>query len=155
MLRNTDDHVIYQIGTVAHFIQNNFNQKLAEFNLTVAQAKVLFNLVNYGNQPQSDLQQRLYVKASTMNGVIETLLKKQLIEKRDNRNDRRSKLIILTQKGKELEEKLWQESENMDKHLLKGFSMEEKHLLLGWLKRIKTNVLEENEVNTSAAKVSE
>lgn len=145
MIRNMDERVGYHIGLAAHFLQNNYNQKLAEYELTVAQAKVLFMLVNYGDQLQSELQNRLYIKGSTMNGIIDSMLKKQLIEKKDSQNDRRSKLIILTEKGKLLEEKLWLETQDMDAELLKDFSHEEKLLLLAWLKRIKKNLLEYKE----------
>ena len=142
MKRNMNDRVGYHIGVAAHFIQNNYNQKLAEFDLTVAQAKVLFMLVNYGDQLQSELQSRLYIKGSTMNGIVDSLLKKHLIEKMDSETDRRSKIILLTEKGKSLEETLWLETERMEEDLMKGFSHEEKHQLLTLLKRIKQNLNE-------------
>ena len=137
-----NDRVGYHIGVAAHFMQNNYNQKLAEFDLTVAQAKVLFMLVNYGDQLQSELQSRLYIKGSTMNGIIDSLLKKDLIEKIDSETDRRSKIIVLTNKGKALEETLWLETEHMEEDLMIGFSPEEKQQLLTMLKRIKQNLNE-------------
>ncbi|OIJ11570.1 MarR family transcriptional regulator [Anaerobacillus arseniciselenatis] len=140
MKRNIDDRVGYHIGVAAHFLQNNYNQKLAEFALTVAQAKVLFMLINYGDQLQSELQSRLYVKGSTMNGIVDSLLKKDLIEKNDSETDRRTKIIVLTEKGKALEETLWLETEHMEKDLMKGFSDNEKNQLLTLLKRIKQNL---------------
>ncbi|OIJ18105.1 MarR family transcriptional regulator [Anaerobacillus alkalidiazotrophicus] len=139
MIRNLDERVGYQIGVAAHLIQNTYNHKLSEYDLTVAQAKVLYMLVNYGEQLQSELQNRLFIKGSTMNGIIDSMLKKQLIEKNDSKTDRRSKIITLTEKGKILEEKLWLSTKAMEIELMKGFSNEEKQLLLAWLKRITEN----------------
>lgn len=155
MIRNMNERVGYHIGVAAHFLQNSYNQKLSEYDLTVAQAKVLYMLVNHGDQLQSELQNRLYIKGSTMNGIIESMLKKQLIDKEDSDIDRRSKLIILTEKGRTLEEKLWLGTQDMDEELMKGFSDEEKQLLLVWLKKIKKNLIENKEGNEYATKISE
>lgn len=140
MIRNIDERVGYHIGIAAHMIQNSFNQKLAQYDLTVAQAKVLFLLVQYGDQLQSELQNRLFIKASTMNGIIDSLLKKQLLNKCDSETDRRSKLISLTEKGKKLEETLWKDTHQLDESLLQGISQKEKQLLLKTIKTIITNL---------------
>lgn len=62
---------------------------------------------------QLQLQQRLYIKASTMNGIIESLLNKNLIEKKENANDKRSKIISLSEEGKLLNKKVWDEIEKI------------------------------------------
>lgn len=142
MFRNIDERVGYHIGVAAHFIQNNYNQKLAEYELTVAQGKVLYMLVNFGDQLQAQLQQRLYIKASTMNGIIDSMLKKQLIEKNDSATDRRSKIISLTKKGRLLEDKLWLGSQHVEGEIIEGLSPEDKQLLLSLLKRVTKNLQE-------------
>ncbi|TWI59185.1 MarR family winged helix-turn-helix transcriptional regulator [Halalkalibacter nanhaiisediminis] len=139
-MRNLDDRVGYHIGIVAHLMQNKFNQKLSEFGLTVAQSKVLFLLVQHGEQLQSELQNRLYIKASTMNGIIDSMLKKGLIEKIDSTLDRRQKQIVLTEKGELLEERLWDEVGEMDDSLMKGFLPEERQLFLAWLRKISNHL---------------
>jgi DNA-binding MarR family transcriptional regulator len=154
MIRNMDDRVGYHIGIVAHFLQNSYNLVLAEYELTIAQAKVLYMLVKFGDQLQLELQNRLYIKSSTMNGIIESMIKKQLINKKDNDSDRRSKIISLTEKGRVLEARLWLGTKDMDAVLLKGFTEAEKQLLLSSLKRIKHNLLENKEGNEHATKIS-
>ena len=68
-----DDKIEHQISMIAHLLYNQYNEKLAKYDLTVAQARVLSLLNQYGTQMQLQLQQRLYIKASTMNGIIESL----------------------------------------------------------------------------------
>ncbi|MBU8906652.1 MarR family winged helix-turn-helix transcriptional regulator [Desertibacillus haloalkaliphilus] len=140
MDRNIEQSVGYQLGIVSHFIQNSYNQKLSEFNITVSQAKVLYFLVEHGNQFQSELQNRLYIKASSMNGIIETMRKKGLIEKVDSREDRRSKVIELTEAGRTMEARLWDELRTIEEELVRGFSVEEKQLVLAWLKKMQKNM---------------
>ncbi|WP_096186735.1 MarR family winged helix-turn-helix transcriptional regulator [Evansella halocellulosilytica] len=134
----------YHIGVVSHLIQNKYNKKLSEFDLTIAQAKVLYRLVQNGKMTQAEIQKRLYIKGSTMNGIIDTMLKRDLIVKEDSKEDRRTKHISLTEKGEQLERKLWSSVGNLETELVAGFSEEEQKLLVSWLKRLREN-LDKNE----------
>ncbi|WP_280771353.1 MarR family winged helix-turn-helix transcriptional regulator [Salipaludibacillus daqingensis] len=130
----------YHMGNVTHFIHNHHNRNLSEYGVTRAQAKVLYLLNHYGDSLQSELQKRLFIQASTMNGIIESLLKSQLIKKTDSVLDRRTKVISLTDKGKQLEDRLWEEVKALDRNLMDGFSEEEQRLLISWLKKMQTNL---------------
>ncbi|KHF40419.1 MarR family winged helix-turn-helix transcriptional regulator [Halalkalibacter okhensis] len=136
MERNLEERIGYQIGVVAHLMQNQFNQKIAEYGVTNAQFKVLYLLAEHHELLQSALQNRLYIKASTMNGIIDSMLKNDLINKKESEQDRRSKIISLTEKGKVLEEKLWNEMGQMDARLMNHFSDEEKQLFFSFLRRV-------------------
>ncbi|WP_096201712.1 MarR family winged helix-turn-helix transcriptional regulator [Bacillus sp. FJAT-45350] len=140
MERAIDNRVGYNIGIVGHLIQNLYNEKLSDHGLTVAQAKVIYLLNCHGTQLQVDLQKSLYIKASTMNGIIDSMLKKGLIEKQDNEIDRRSKTITLTEKGRKLEETLWIEMGHVEKKLTEGFTTEEQQVLIIWLKKLAHNL---------------
>ncbi|MCK0469924.1 MarR family winged helix-turn-helix transcriptional regulator [Halalkalibacter sp. APA_J-10(15)] len=138
--RDIERHVGYHIGIAAHFIQNRYNEKLAEVDLTVAQARALYLLVEHGPQIQVELQNRLYIKGSTMNGLIETMEKKGFIERRASSSDKRSKVIHLTDKGYEIDQIFWKKLTLLEDELLEGFMEEEKALLIVWLKRLKENL---------------
>ncbi|KGX87226.1 MarR family winged helix-turn-helix transcriptional regulator [Pontibacillus litoralis] len=140
MKRDINHALGYHINVVSHFIHNKYNEKLAEYGLTSAQAKVMYFLGGYGEQIQSELQQRLYIKGSSMNGLVETLYKKDLIVKRVCESDRRVKLISLTDKGKALEGKLWDVLEELEVQLVDGFNKEERQVMISWLKRMKENI---------------
>ncbi|MFC0559719.1 MarR family winged helix-turn-helix transcriptional regulator [Halalkalibacter alkalisediminis] len=133
MERDLQDRVGYQIGVVAHLMHNQFNQKLSEYGVTHAQFKVLYQLNEHVELLQSELQNKLYIKASTMNGIIESMLKNQLIEKKDSTEDRRAKKISLTLKGKQLENTLWHEIGQLDKETMSVFTNEEKQFFLSCL----------------------
>lgn len=145
MERDIEEKIGYILGIVAHLYQNQYNEQLAKYDMTVAQARVLYILVEQGPQIQGELQQQLYIKASTMNGIIETLLNKQLIEKSDSTHDKRSKVISLTDKGRMIDQSLWDSMAGTEERILKGFTNEEIALMRCWLKKIRTNIVEMKE----------
>lgn len=145
MGRNIDDKLSYQIGMVAHLLQNQYNDQLAAHDLTVAQSRVLYMLVEYGDQSQAELQQHLYIKGSTMNGIIDSLLNKDLVSKTDSDVDKRAKIISITEKGRLLDQNLWNDLDKKEMEYIEGFSKEEMALLMTWLKKIKANLLREQE----------
>ncbi|MED4015707.1 MarR family transcriptional regulator [Sutcliffiella cohnii] len=145
MERNIEKKFGYQVGMVAHLYHNLSNERLAHFDITVAQARVLYILVQHGPQTQVELQQQLYVKASTMTGIIDSLLSKSLIEKTDSEQDKRAKIITVTDKGKELDQKIWEDMSDMEEKILAGFSKEELALFKFWLSKVKDNICKLNE----------
>ncbi|WP_345241713.1 MarR family transcriptional regulator [Pontibacillus salipaludis] len=140
MKRDIENLLGYHINVVSHFIQNQYNQKLREHDLTMAQSKVLYFLSEHGEQAQGDMQKRLYIKGSSMNGLVDSLLKKELIHKRQSPDDRRTKLISLTDKGSEIEGQLWSLIDGIEKQLGEGFTTEEQQVIISWLKKMKHNV---------------
>ncbi|WP_196493734.1 MarR family winged helix-turn-helix transcriptional regulator [Ornithinibacillus caprae] len=145
MGRNIEEKVGYQIGVVAHLFHNQYNEQLAKYDVTVAQARVLYLLVEQGPQSQGELQQQLYIKGSTMNGIIESLLNKQLIEKSESLHDKRSKMISLTEKGRIIDQQLWDDMAETEDLVLKDFSIEEVAMMRHWLIKLKSNIIEMKE----------
>ncbi|OLS36097.1 MarR family transcriptional regulator [Alkalihalophilus pseudofirmus] len=138
--RQLENRIGYHIGILSHRIQNQYNLKLADHDLTVAQSRVLYLLVTYGSQTQVELQKKLYIKGSTMNGIIESLLKKDLIQRVTSEMDKRAKVVHISDEGKKIEAQLWEELNQLESSLMEGFDPEEKELLITWLKRIENNV---------------
>ncbi|UOR10338.1 MarR family winged helix-turn-helix transcriptional regulator [Halobacillus amylolyticus] len=130
----------YNINVISHFIQNIYNEKLSEYGLTHSQSKVIYFLAKYGEQSQSELQKRLYIKASSMNGIVESLLKNKCITKQTCTKDKRTKIIKLTEKGIHLDETIWTLIQEMENEIAKGFSSEERQVIVSWLQKIQENL---------------
>ncbi|MFC0091023.1 MarR family winged helix-turn-helix transcriptional regulator [Allobacillus sp. GCM10007491] len=145
MARNIQEKLGYQVGMVAHLLENQYNEQLAVHGLTVAQSKVLFLLVENGPLSQVELQQHLYIKGSTMTGILDSLLMKDLVEKSDSEVDKRSKIISIKEKGRKLDQDLWDNLNGKEYELMEGFSEEEVALFMKWLQRMKTNLLKQKE----------
>ncbi|MFC7063666.1 MarR family winged helix-turn-helix transcriptional regulator [Halobacillus seohaensis] len=131
----------YNINVISHFIQNTYNEKLSEYALTNSQAKVIYFLAKHGEQSQADLQKRLYIKASSMNGIIESLMKNACITKDSSPYDKRTKVIRLTDKGKQLDETIWTIIQELESIIGDGFSKEERQVIVSWLQKIQKNLI--------------
>ncbi|MCP3029258.1 MarR family winged helix-turn-helix transcriptional regulator [Halobacillus sp. A5] len=143
MNRQIEPLLGYNINVISHFLKNIYNDKLSEYGLTNAQAKVIYFLAKHGEQSQSDLQNRLYIKASSMNGIIETLLKNKCITKGSSVKDKRTKMIRLTQKGEKLDQTIWSIIQEIETEITKGFSSEEQQVIVSWLHRMKNNLTDD------------
>ncbi|KHE71611.1 MarR family winged helix-turn-helix transcriptional regulator [Halobacillus sp. BBL2006] len=130
----------YNIHMVSHFIQNLYNEKLSEFDLTHSQAKVIYLLANYGDQTQSDLQKKFHIKASSMNGIIDSLLKHERIQKKSCSTDKRSKWIALTDQGLELHDNIVRVIREIETKASHGLSEEEQKIMVSWLKKMQNNL---------------
>ncbi|TVP88709.1 MAG: MarR family transcriptional regulator [Alkalicoccus sp.] len=145
MERNTEEIVGYQLGLVAHLLHNKHNRSLAARGLTRSQVKVLSLLRRYGTQSQSELQKRLYIQPSTMNGILDSLTKNGLVKKQESGKDRRQKMISLTGEGEKLEEAVWQEALTTDEDLTAFLSEEEQEEFLAVLQVMKERLQKELE----------
>ncbi|MCA1012918.1 MarR family winged helix-turn-helix transcriptional regulator [Halobacillus halophilus] len=140
MKQDFSDSLGYNIHMVSHFMQNVYNEKLGEYDLTHSQARVIYFLATCGQQSQTALQKKLYIKASSMNGVIESLLKHGRIEKQTSPNDKRSNLITLTNQGRELHSTIQEIIRKIELQATEGLSEEEQTIMVTWLKKVQKNM---------------
>ncbi|MCA0972812.1 MarR family transcriptional regulator [Halobacillus litoralis] len=130
----------YNIHVVSHFLQNIYNERLGEHGLTHAQSKVIFFLAKYGEQSQTELQNRLFIRPSSMNGIIESLLKHDRITKKASEKDKRTKLIALTDAGLDLKESITEIIETIEEQLTDGITEEEQKTVVSIMKRMQENM---------------
>ncbi|NJP39287.1 MarR family winged helix-turn-helix transcriptional regulator [Alkalicoccus luteus] len=133
----------YELGMTAHMLQNDINRKFSGLGLTRSQSNILFLLYKEGSMTQAELMQRLNVQGSTMNGLLETMLKKELIRKMQSREDRRSRVISLTEKGMHIEEEMWTSLEQAETKITSALSQEEGDELRRLLKKVRITFREE------------
>lgn len=83
-----------------------FKEELDHFGLTPRQFSLLAFLWQQDELSQVELSERSQIDRTTICGLIDRLEKQELVERRPNPHDRRSYLISLTPRGRELEEPL-------------------------------------------------
>ncbi|MFX0070170.1 MAG: MarR family winged helix-turn-helix transcriptional regulator [Candidatus Hermodarchaeota archaeon] len=80
-----------------------FQRKIfTKYNVTVPQYCVLRHLGMLGGLQLKDLASKCHISRPTMTGVIDTMEKNKVVARVNNPEDRRSILVILTKKGKEI-----------------------------------------------------
>lgn len=75
---------------------------IRKYNLSLAQYCVIKKLNLYGGLQLKDLAVKCYLSRPTITGVVDTMEKKDLVQREMNPEDRRSFLIKLTEKGEKL-----------------------------------------------------
>lgn len=99
--------------------------KLSPYKITPVQFALLFFLWKKDGLSGSELGERLQMDSATVTGIIDRLEQGGFIERRSDPNDRRNRLIFLTEKGVSLEKPLCQKMDEMNEEVLSGLCEEE------------------------------
>lgn len=119
---------------------NIHNSKLNEFALTTSQVCVLSRLWIQNGITQKEIAQNIEIRPASLTALINTLVAKGWAERREDSRDARINRIYLTDKGDSLKFKCININDEMENLLTKGFSKEEKQLMLCWLKKMYVNM---------------
>ena len=113
------------------------SQKMSrQFGLTGPQSIVMRLLFNNGSMSSADLSRMMYVTPSNMTGIIDRLEKKDLVKRVRKQGDRRVTLIVLTDKGKLLSERLPDPIENKFINQLADLKNEQVQILAMAMRKI-------------------
>ncbi len=86
-----------------------------------------------------ELSRRMMVTGGNVTGIADQLEKEKLVERVLDRNDRRSFSVKLTPEGLVSFKKMAQVHEQWVDELMQGLQVEEKHLLIQLLSKVKAN----------------
>ena len=115
-----------------------YNHNLNGFDLTVSQFHVMGYLFQHLDRdiPVKELEHYFSVAQATMAGIVVRLEQKGYVETYTSEEDKRIKIVKLSQKGKKLGIDSMKQIKTIDTKLLKDFSEEEKQQLFSYLDRI-------------------
>jgi DNA-binding MarR family transcriptional regulator len=88
---------------IARRLQKNFKQ--AAIDITVEQWSVLYHLWKSDSMNQQELCNATFRDKPSITRLVDNLEKLKLVKRNASKHDRRMNLIVLTDEGKELEEK--------------------------------------------------
>lgn len=127
-------------------IKKGIDKNLMEYDLTTSQSRVLFFIYFRGEDKTSmkDIEEHMKVTHPTVIGIVKRLEEKGFVTTSSDPEDRRVKLVTITQKTKKMIKKLDQGKGKMDEKLLKGFTEQETKELRRMLSRIEDNLREED-----------
>jgi DNA-binding MarR family transcriptional regulator len=101
--------VIWQLLTLVERLDDNFADHAARCGLSGATARVLLRLQPSEAVPMGVLAERLRSDPSNLTGLVDRLEERGAIERRPSPRDRRVKALALTEQGRRLRERLWQQ----------------------------------------------
>ena len=132
------------LGRCAHLARERMDARMSRFGMTPAQTHVLRYLRQSGGQmPQRELLDRLKVKPSTVNGILDRMEEKGLVERTVSGTDARQRLVALTPAGLEREAEVKQSFLEAEALIARGLTEEETNTLRSLLERVIHNLEED------------
>ena len=124
-----------------HFLfQKMLFSGIKDTDLSLGQPKILDYLKDHDGTVQKDIAAACHIEQASLTSVLNGMEKKGLIKREMRDGNRRSLYVFLTEKGKELAERINAEFEKIEKEALNGFSEKEKESLNELLSRIHENI---------------
>ena len=129
MEQNNTERLVHQILQRAEDIYNMLSPGIpAEWfssDLTVAQLRVLLVLQSSGSSRMSNIASILDVALPTATGIIDKLVKKELVIREADPQDRRLVICRLSNAGQDLINRLWTSGQFQMERLLEGLTDED------------------------------
>ena len=117
MMYDARQHICFNLGRVMRIVYDHYEKCLAPFGLTSPQYFV-FNALWMGDGISiGDLGERVSLDSSTLTGIIDRLEKTGYLERRINPDDRRSIMIFLTDKAREVGPQILEFADELDAKL--------------------------------------
>lgn len=100
--------VAKQTLTLGRLLEHWFGGVIDQFELTTTQTAALRHLYDFGTTRQRDLATHLNCDASNVTAIADRLEERGLIARRSNAEDRRVRLLELTDEGAALVDAIWE-----------------------------------------------
>ena len=115
---------------------------LDKLDLTAAQGRLMAFLAHRGEQPTyaKDVEAEFHLSHPTVSGLLSRLEQKDFLELKTDPNDRRSKRIVISEKGMASHERMHSVIMDNESRIVQGFSEEEKAQFAQFLHRAIENV---------------
>lgn len=120
------DNLALNIKLISDLIEKNANNTLAEFGVTLSQARVL-NYIEKSDRQVSlkELEKSFNVSQATMQGVIARMEKKGYLCTVYLPENRRQKLVVLTEYGRQLTRDLFKNICSINNSLVNSLTEQE------------------------------
>ncbi|GAB6665803.1 MarR family winged helix-turn-helix transcriptional regulator [Streptococcus uberis] len=127
----TTDHIGILIKKTSQAFEKSASQVLAPYDLTPSQFKILkyVTLNPEASVRQIDLETYFGMSNPTVTGIIQNLEKKGMIYRQSHPDDKRSKIIILSEKAKNARHFILETSDNIEANFTKGLTPQEKDIM--------------------------
>lgn len=141
--QNEKSKLIYSVGLLWGKINSTLDDVLSEFNLNVSKFNILMIIKHVGGYDgiqQNEISKRLLVTASNITKLLDKLEKEGMITRNSKKDDKRVKLIRITDYASKLLDNAWIKYSEKIELLTSNFSEKEatkqKDKIVEWLTNI-------------------
>lgn len=110
--------------------------------ISVSQCYILETLHTHGDLTMNRLAEKMHLKISTVTRVVEQLILKGYVRRDEDPNDRRFRLISLTDSGEKVFQTAWKNIYQSEKTILENFPEAHRDMLVQLLKMLNKAVEE-------------
>ncbi|EGP8400189.1 winged helix-turn-helix transcriptional regulator, partial [Listeria monocytogenes] len=135
--------ILRDIGVIARALDSISNIEFKELNLAKGQFIYLVRICENQGIIQEKLVDILKIDRTTASRAIKNLEKNGLIIKKQDKNNKKNKLLFPTEKGQQLYPLIIRENEYSNAVALKGFTEAEINMLADALKKVKENIADD------------
>jgi DNA-binding MarR family transcriptional regulator len=130
------------ISEMRTFMRQNLQVKIREHNVDISfeLLEILGILFRKDGVNQQEIADVIVKDKSSMTYLIDNLEKRGMVERREDQNDRRSKLIYLTENGRALEKELNPWIHEMYEKATMGMEMNDLQVALSQIRKMNENL---------------
>lgn len=118
-------YVCYKLSRVMRKVHRYYESSFSQYGITPAQFYVLSAVWENDGVKFKDLAKSLEMDGSTLTSILDRLERQDLLERRDDPEDRRSLLVFLTEKAKQSIAEITCLAEKLNQEIKERFSDEE------------------------------
>lgn len=108
----------FRLNAISRKVSRLWNARCSPYGVTAPQTFVIFDVRDHEGTSVKDIGIRIELDSSAITGLIDRLEKMNLVERKEDPNDRRGTRIFLTEKGSKLaESKLVPEAVDFNKYI--------------------------------------
>ena len=142
---------VYQIIKTGHWITDMVSQELKEYGITEPQFNVLRILQGQKGKPITvhEIQQRMVQRSSNVTRIIDKLIQKGLVDRRECKNNRRKMDVTITYKGARMLVTLGKKVYQFHAPMAKNLAEEEASTIRNLMVKLKNGIDEKDNSNRS------
>lgn len=135
----------YLLSDSGRLLRRTFDERVRSLGLTAAQARLLLSLEKFPDNNQVFYAERIEVEPITVTRMVDRMEEAGWVERVADPNDRRARILHLTDKSREIVEPLRVIINGLVADMTEGLSPEEKRTMITLLEKISANLTAERE----------
>jgi DNA-binding MarR family transcriptional regulator len=132
--------VVQSLRSIITHVMGDASGAWMDLDVTMPQMKVLMLLRENGALRVGILARHLNVSTPTITGIVDRLVRQDLVKREDDPSDRRVVLNVLTPKGEQLMDRLRHRSDEELTHNINALTSQEQADLARLLKRLEETI---------------
>ncbi|WP_370030388.1 MarR family winged helix-turn-helix transcriptional regulator [Qipengyuania mesophila] len=140
----------YLLSDSGRLLRKTFDERVRSLGLTAVQARLLMSLVKFPDNNQAFYAERIEVEPITLTRIVDRMEEAGWVERVFDPNDRRARLLHLTDKSREIVEPLRVIVNALVEDMAEGLTAQEQDMLARLLEKVSANLTAEREIRNVA-----